>query len=593
MRFSESKRVRAYAGGVAVLVGLSACGHSPVRRYPLAQPRWEDADRAHVEDEPQEYYSGLAADLIDKSLLRPLARSFYLPLTPKAYNVNAVDEVPNSSWFQNRLGLHEITPEEMALGPCAGLPPLDTDGPWQVFAAKPNGASPGFFVESAQGRFMLKFDGEVQPERNTGADVIASKFYWAAGYHAPCNEIVYFSEDILTIAEDATTEDGFGEKKAISSADVIRVLASASRRKDGTLRATASRFLPGRPKGPFKYQGRRADDPNDHVPHEYRRELRGSKIMAAWLHHHDAREQNTLDIWVEDQGRTYIRHYMLDFSDCLGGRWELDSQSRRTGHTYVLDWEDMALDYITLGAWPRPWYRLEYNPEVEIFGYFTAQDFRASQWKTDYPNAAHLQARYDDELWMARIISRFTPEQIRAVVEQGQFENPRHADFMVDALLARQFNIMQEYFTQYSPLDRFRLVRREPSERTQSLCFEDRAMFHGLADPRGYTYKAKFYGGERLETELGWLQFQPDLEHPERSCIQLPIGGRRPADLVAEDADADDPKRYGVLKVWVHKTPGAKPTSLTQLYFYDLGVDKGYRLVGIERPETPSVPAQY
>ena len=45
-----------------------------------------------------------------------------------AANVNALDEVPNSSWFTNRIGLGPLSPAELAAGPAHGRPEL-LDGP--------------------------------------------------------------------------------------------------------------------------------------------------------------------------------------------------------------------------------------------------------------------------------------------------------------------------------------------------------------------------------------------------------------------------------------------------------------------------------
>ena len=224
-----------------------------------------------------------------------------------------------------------------------------------------------------------------------------------------------------------------------------------------------------------------------------------------------------------------------------------------------------------MGIYPRPWYRAELNEEVEIFGYYTAKDFVATNWHTDYPNAAFIEARYDDELWMARIIARFTDEHIREIVNSGQLTDPRHADYLTRVLIERRDKIIQQYFTKYAPLDRFRLVRRTPGDPTQSLCFEDLAIRYGVTNHRINVYKGRFYGGMELERELGWLQFQPDPEHPHRSCIQLPIGDRRPADLAGAEAPDDDPLRYGVMRVFIYQGPDLRPTSSVYLHFYDLG----------------------
>jgi len=574
---------------------LTACGPQ-IRRFPLQAPLWEDKDRNHVEEEPEEYYSGLIADAADKNFLKPLAQIPYLPLDVRAKNVNALDEVPNSSWFQNRIGFHELSPEEVAKGACGDTPSLSPDIKWEVVAAKPNGAHPGFFIKAGGERYLLKFDSPVQPRRATAADVIGSKLYWAAGYHTPCNEIVHFRRENLTVAEGASAEDKYGKKRPITLDDIHTVLKKAYRTHDGRIRASASRFLPGRPIGPFKYDGQRADDPNDHIDHEHRRELRGNQVISAWLHHHDAREQNTLDVWLTDQGKakkSFIKHYMIDFGDCFGSRWSFDPVSRRFGYAYFFDYDQVALDILTLGAHPRPWRHNTVNPEMEIFGYFNVKDFQPKSWVTEYPNAAFDEMRYDDGHWMARIISRFERPHVEAVVAEAKLLDPNIEEYLVDTLMGRRKKILEEYLLNYAPLDNFRLVRRKKGDPRQSLCFDDLAIENKLIDPKRVLYKIRSYGGRLLDEELGWLQFYPDPEHPGRSCILRPLGDKRPADFVEKDAPDDDPLRYGVVKIFVHQEAKLRPTSAIHLYFYDLGKERGYQLVGIERPDKPVVPDLY
>lgn len=413
-----------------------SCSSTSVRRFKLAPPLWEDADRNTVLKRPGEYYTGLASDVADKTVFRPLSRLFLLDFGGDAKNVNSVDEVPNSSWFTNRIGLFPVSPERAARGAC-DKPPLDpTKGPWMVVNAKPNGANPGFFIKTPQGRFLLKFDGPVQPQRATAADVIGSRIYWAAGYWSPCNQIVYFRRNVLKISKKATATNTTGDKVPIKQADIDKVLSMAWRTKDGVLRASASAFLPGRPIGPFMYNDTHSGDNNDIFRHDDRRELRGARILAAWLNHFDAREQNTLDIWVKKKsGRQYIRHYYIDFGDCFGSRWEWDGMSRRFGHSYYMDFEHVVGDLLSFGLWPRPWHKSKINEKAEIFGYFRTEGFVASTWQAAYPNPSFDRMNQRDALWMTRIIERFTREHITAIVKQGKLYSKRVERTLIDSTL--------------------------------------------------------------------------------------------------------------------------------------------------------------
>ena len=292
--------------------------------------------------------------------------------------------------------------------------------------------------------------------------------------------------------------------------------------------------------------------------------------------------------------RTFIRHYYIDFGDSLGGRWPFDGISRRLGHSSYFDAPHIFVDTITLGAVPRPWNSVELN-NYEIFGYFDAEHFTPSDWHPGYPNPAFDRMTYQDALWAVRILTHFSEDHIRAIVETAKFNDPRYTDWMTDMLLQRRQKIFEEYLTQYSPLASFTIARRGKTAdpKAQSICFEDLALYHEVASLESTYYKMRFRGGPELKDELGWLQFTPDPDHPHRSCILLPVGVKRPADLAPKDAPPDHPLRYGVLDIFVHQEPKVPPTSATRLHFYDLGPEKGFRLVGIERPPKPVRPDLY
>src|SRR5688572_16134935 len=404
-----------------LLLLLTACTTDP-GRFALKDPVWVDHDKGTVPEDPDEYIAGLMADGADQMVFRPLAKVWTLRLPQEAWNVNALDEVPNSAWFHNRIGMFDIPPEVAAKGACGERPPtLDPNvGPWMITGAKPNGAYPGFFITAPDGsRYLLKVDGFSQPPRPTSADVIGSKVYWTWGYHTPCNFIIYVDPKILQIDPKARAENAYGEKEPIQQKDIDKVLEKAFRLKDGSVRFSASAFVAGKPLGPFHYESTRSDDPNDVVPHQHRRELRGSYVLAAWLNHFDSREQNTLDVWWKEGDRQFIKHHIIDWGDCFGSRWPRDQISRRLGWSYYLDWEHVFVDMITLGALPRPWFRVE-RVEQDIFAYFDLDQFDPVEYRGGYGNPAFLERRPSDIMWGVRILARFTPEHVEAMVKEGK-----------------------------------------------------------------------------------------------------------------------------------------------------------------------------
>ena len=70
------------------------------------------------------------------------ATPYHKPANIRALNVNTIDEVPDSSWFTNRIGRMKMTPEDIARGPNAGRPP--NPAKWVIVRDKESGAKPGF-----------------------------------------------------------------------------------------------------------------------------------------------------------------------------------------------------------------------------------------------------------------------------------------------------------------------------------------------------------------------------------------------------------------------------------------------------------------
>jgi hypothetical protein len=220
----------------------------------------------------------------------------------------------------------------------------------------------------------------------------------------------------------------------------------------------ASAWLPGYLIGPFRYEGTRDDDPSDVIPHEDRRELRGARVLAAWVDHFDSREQNTMDSWIAaadhppESSPGFVRHYYLDTSDCFGSEWAWDGISRRLGRSYLLDWGDLSADFATLGLVSRPWDRVRRTKGFELFGYYSDREFDPEGWKNEYPNPAFSRATEQDNAWMARILAQFTREDIAALVSLGHFSRPRVSAYLTEILERRLRLILERYLLRLSPI---------------------------------------------------------------------------------------------------------------------------------------------
>ncbi|MGD9906135.1 MAG: hypothetical protein AB7U83_21900 [Vicinamibacterales bacterium] len=428
----------------------------------------------------------------------------------RAVNVNTVDEVPDSSWFTNRLlTARPPTVAEIARGSNVSGPPAP--GPWTIVSGKSDGITPGFTVRDTAGTiWFIKFDPPSNPEMATGAELIATKLFWALGYNVPENYPAVLNPDTLVIAETATFKDALGKRRQLTRTDVDEFLAKGARLGDGQFRVIASRALAGTPVGPFKYFGTRPDDPNDIFPHEHRRELRGLRAFSAWLNHDDSRSINTLDTLVEVGGRTIVRHHLIDFGSTLGSA-SVTAQVARAGNEYIWEARPTLLTMLSLGFWVRPWIKVRY-PEFPAVGNIEAAYFWPDKWKPEYPNAAFDNARADDLFWAARRVMAVSDEAIRAVVRTAEYSNQGATDYLGDVIIARRDKVGLQWLTAVNPVVDFALAA------DGTLTFGNAATATRRASaPEGY--------------EIVWSRFD------NATGVATPVGGA-PQSVTTERASA-------------------------------------------------------
>ena len=432
------------------LVALGALGRGATPTYYpddplLVDPETRDASMVREREISDPY------DFVENTFLSPGDHT-----NQRAMNVNTADEVPDSSWFTNRIGRRTLTIDEYVRGPNVSGPPAP--GPWTVVSGKSDGITPGFTVRDAAGTlWFIKFDPPSNPEMATGAEVISTKLFWALGYHVPENYLATLDPALLVVGDTATYRDSLGKRQALTRAVVDEFLARGARRADGRFRVIASRALSGTPIGPFKYFGTRLDDPNDIFPHEHRRELRGLRAFSAWLNHDDSRSINSLDTIVEAGGRKIVRHHLIDFGSTLGSA-SVAAQKPRAGNEYIWEARPTLLTMLSFGFWVRPWIKVQY-PVYPAVGRIEAAYFWPERWKPEYPNVAFDNARPDDLFWAARRIMAVPDEAIRAVVGAAEYSELGAANYLADVIIARRDKIGLQWLTGVNPLADFALDR--------------------------------------------------------------------------------------------------------------------------------------
>jgi hypothetical protein len=401
--------------------------------------------------------------------------------------VNTLGDVPDSEWYTNRHWKKRMTIDELVRGPGNQSPPA-TDRPWQVTAAKTEGVTPGFTIKDSKGRsYQIKFDTPANFEQATGADVMGTKFFYALGYNTPENYIVYFTPEQLRVGEKTMIVDYRGVERPMRQGDIASVLAKLPKDRSGRFRAVASLFLNGKPAGPFRYNGTRTDDPNDIVPHEHRRDLRGLRVFSAWVNHNDTKALNSLDMLVTEGGRQFIKHHLIDFSAVFGAE-AFEPKSPRSGFVPLFDWTSSAKNFFTLGLYV-PEYARANHPYAKEVGRLEADKFDPEHWVGNYYNPAFANQLYDDAFWAAKQVMTFTEPEVRAMVKTSEYTSAEGMEYLVKSLMQRREKIGRAYFSRVLPLDGF-------SVEGGRLRFEDLAVKYGFVQPRTFRYTWSTFNNE-------------------------------------------------------------------------------------------------
>lgn len=284
-------------------------------------------------------------------------------------------------------------------------------------------------------------------------------------------------------------------------------------------------------------------------------------MFAAWLNHDDTRAQNTQDAWVEENGKHYVRHYLLDYGSTFGSG-SVDMQRAELGFNYSIDFKEMKRNLLGFGfrvpeyrhaKWP-PY------PEYEAVGRWEGELFDCEGWRNDYPNPAFMRMTARDAFWAAKIVMRFTRDELEAIVETGEYSNPDNPVYFLEVLLERQRKCGRFGINAINPLDDFRVTGNvlEFTNLSEQYSFVE-------AETRYRNSWSSYDNDNDVHRPLSQV-----VELQSTSRLEIPSNAGRGQFLVAE----------------IHSINSENPHWDTAVRVYLRPTASGYEIVGIER-ESP------
>jgi hypothetical protein len=371
-----------------------------------------------------------------------------------AVDVNALDDVPTSSWFD--------TGRQPLLDGYAskGLPAA----PFEAAPPDPKRGDQRVVIDAAGQRWEVVLDDPDRPGLRTGAGAIASRLLYALGYHAADAHIVSLPAHPRALA-------------------VRWPSARAPYSKSETFEL-----------GPTLSTGTRLDDANDVVPHEDRRSLRALGTVAAWIGLDQIRSDTLRDVYVGAPGEGFVQHQVLSLDDALGAgalRSALngDEDGAPPGNAWL------ALG--SLGFAPKEGADPSDTPFPSVGIFSRHVDLAVYKLSVPFPPAKD--ALLADVYWAAKRIARVPDATIVDAVAGGEVESPAAREYLERALKARRTDIARFVMSLVTPLELARTTpvsaKRAPGESFE-LRLDDRAILRNFVKASETRYEIETEDGE-------------------------------------------------------------------------------------------------
>ena len=453
------RRSRAWVVALSLFGAAHGCAYHPAD-FTDASPVTEVHDGRPI---PVPVRTG-GSDVLRYSegyIRRALISSLDPQRTPEALDVNALDEVPASSWFVP--GRHPTLDGYKIDGPPE--PPFhDVEAP--VGGLK----NIARFIVDARGlTYELVPDEKYRSGLRPAAGAIASRIVYALGYY---------------VAESYPITVGNRER-------VLAVRWPAAR-------GEASRE-PAIDLGPTRPSSTRTDDPNDVVSHDDRRTMRAFSLVGAFIGLDDVRPLVFRDEYVGIRGKGFVQHQIVTLDDALGAsavaKALADVDRDRPSHNA---WVNLG----TFGFSPKERADAAATPSASVGLFVESIDPKSFHFSVPFPPADR--ALPTDLYWIAKRMMRITHARITEAVRSAGIET-RATDYLDRVLLTRR-NLCAAYAMKLvTPLELTRIeAGRKATKKIKMPYFaielEDQAIAAGFARAADSQYHFSFLDedGDRI-----------------------------------------------------------------------------------------------
>jgi hypothetical protein len=201
------------------------------------------------------------------------------------------------------------------------------------------------------------------------------------------------------------------------------------------------------------------------------------------------RPDNSLDVYIGEPGEGYVKHYLLDFGEALGGHGA-GRQVLWNGFEHYFSFEEMAANFITFGFRVKPWENTDFTPWKSV-GPFEAEAFDPKTWKVITQYQPMQISLPEDDYWAAKVVGAVNRKHIEALVSQARYPEKEAADYMVDVLMERRQKIIDYFLYEVTPVE---------SDGLQENTLEIHDMGRVLKSSNGnsYSYKIHFLDRNKL-----------------------------------------------------------------------------------------------